>query len=71
MPRAHLHRNAGQIWHLTHRCHRQAVLVALARGRYRRIDDEDAMAVSRELAAAYDRRFPSEIGSIGSETTGC
>ena len=45
MRRAHLHRIAGQIWHLTHRCHRKAVLVALARGRYRRIDDEDAMAV--------------------------
>jgi hypothetical protein len=42
---AHLHRIAGQIWHLTQRCHRKAVLVALARGRYRRIDDEDAMAV--------------------------
>ena len=33
MPRAHRHYLAGQIWHLTHRCHQRQFLLKFARDR--------------------------------------
>ena len=33
MPRAHRHRIAGQVWHITHRCHRKQFLLRFARDR--------------------------------------
>ena len=33
MPRAHRHRVAGQVWHITERCHRQQFLLKFARDR--------------------------------------
>jgi hypothetical protein len=32
MARAHRHHLAGQIWHLTHRCHQRQFLLKFARG---------------------------------------
>ena len=33
MPRANRHRVAGQVWHLTERCHRKQLLLKFARDR--------------------------------------
>ena len=33
MPRAKRHRLAGQVWHITQRCHRQQFLLKFARDR--------------------------------------
>jgi putative transposase len=33
MPRAHRHRIPGQLWHITHRCHRKQFLLKFARDR--------------------------------------
>ena len=33
MPRANRHRGAGQVWHITERCHRRQFLLKFARDR--------------------------------------